>query len=473
MFTSRFFVAFSAVLALAGCGTIFRAQEAQRVLEPKGFGCEEKSGKVCLRDYSLKELVGFAMTNRPSVVAAALNVADARLALQEIAANAPLVSGTPWTSPWLSANGGYSASQVPGGDNGLRWRTEGAASAGISLDILLYDFGRNEAQAQAQIERVIESEYALVREGYAVFDEVSSAYFSMLEKDGLLEVAITNEAEYAIHLQQAEAMLSAGEVQKLDVVNARARLYQAKQDVIAASNEVVTSGAELMRVLGIDASRGSRNEVYPSSGAALSTMMRGFAKTCYTVDTAFQLARTNAPAMAIARARLRAASRSVDAAVADLMPSVSAQVGISWVDPVWAWHWGVSAVQSIFQGFRKVTAVDRAVVQMHVAATAVDEAEQQLTRELEGEIAVRDNAGKAWETAKATVAAAREELALAKARYLEGDASRVDFTEAMSHYATAMGSRITAFYATQKAEAKLFATMGNLPDYKEEEIHEK
>ena len=473
MFASRLLIVFSAVLALAGCETVYEAREAQKELEPKGFGLEEKSGKVCLRDYSLKELVDYAMTNRPSVVAAALNVADARLALREIVANAPLVSEFPWSSPWLSANAGYSAAQVPGGDNGLHWRTEGNASAGISLEILLYDFGRNDAQAMAQVERVIESEHSLVREGYTVFDEVSSAYFTMLEKDGLLEVAITNEMEYAIHLQQAEAMLSAGEVQKLDVVNARARLFQARQDVIAASNEVVTSGAELMRALGIDASRGSRNEVYPPSGEALSTMMRGFAKTGYDVDTAFQLARTNAPAMAIARARLRAASRSVDAAVADLMPSVSAQVGISWADPLWAWHWGVSAVQSIFQGFRKVTAVDRAVVQMHIAATAVDEAEQTLTRELEGEIAVRDNAGKAWETAKATVAAAREELDLAKARYLEGDASRVDFTEAMSHYATAQGSRITAFYATQRAEAKLFATMGNMPDYKEEGIHEK
>ena len=229
----------------------------------------------------------------------------------------------------------------------------------------------------------------------------------------------------------------------------------------------------MMKALGVDVTRGTRDEVFPATGNALGRVMCGFARTDYGVGAAFDLARTNAPAMAIARARLRAASRDVDRAVADLMPSVSAQVGISWTDPLWTWHWGVSAVQSVFQGFRKVTAVDRAVVQMHAAATSVDEAEQQLSLVLAQQIAVRDNAGKAWETTKASVAAAREKLEMTKARYLEGEDSRVEFADAVADYATELGTRISAFYSTQRAEAKLFATIGKLPDYKEESIHEK
>ena len=469
----KFFSAVTVVLAVVGCTTIYNAQMAQQALEGKGLGAEDvRGGKVDLRDYSLKELVDFAMTNRPSVAAAALEVADARLALKEVVADAPLVSAFPWNAPHLSLSGGYSAlSETSPDSNGLRWQTEGNASAALSLQVLLYDFGRNNAQANAQVERVIAAEQELVREGYAVFDEVASAYFTLLQNDALLAVALTNETEFAVHLQEAQERLDAGEAQRLDVVRARAELSQAKENTIAKSNLVVTSGASLMRALGIDAARGTREEVYPPDGNALSTLTRGFAKTDYDVQAAYQLARTNAPAVSVARARLRAASHAVDYAVADLMPSVSAEVGISWADPLWTWHWGVSAVQSVFQGFRKVTAVDRAVVQMHVAATGVDEVEQQLSLELQQEIAVRDNAVKAWETARATVRAAREELKLAKARYLEGDASRVDFTDAVSHYATALGSRVQAFYAAQMAEAKLFATTGVMPTYWEESTH--
>ena len=462
----------ASLLALAGCTAISTAYEAQRALEAKGSGAAPASvEKVCLADCSLKELVHFAMTNRPSVAAAALAVADARLALREIAADAPLVSYSPWTSPHLALSGGYAASSEAA--KNLSWRTEGNASAGLSLQLLLYDFGRNQAAANAQVEKVLAAEYDFVREGFAVFEQVSTAYFTLLKSDALLKVAATNEIEYALHLKQAEERLSAGEAQRLDVTRAKLDLSQAREAMIAASNQVVTSGAALMKALGVDASRGTCEEVYPLQGDTLSAVFRGFADTTYDVDSAFAPARTNAPAVAIARARLRAASHSVDRAVADLMPEVSAEVSLSWADPLWAWHWGVNAVQSIFQGFRKVTAVDRAVVALQTSAAAVDEAEQQLSLDLETAIANRDDAVKARETARASVAAARENLDMVKARYLEGDASRVDFTDSVSDHATALGRRITAFYAGQIAEARLFAITGRLPEYREEILKEK
>ena len=82
-------------------------------------------------------------------------------------------------------------------DHRLRSGTTGNASAGLSLDILVYDFGRNRARANAQVERVVSAEYALVSEGYAVFEEVSEAYFTLMARDALLEVAQTNAAECA------------------------------------------------------------------------------------------------------------------------------------------------------------------------------------------------------------------------------------------------------------------------------------
>ena len=472
MKSGRFFGCLSGLLVVSGCMTIFNAHEAQQNFEAKGSGTRtEAMTKIDLSDCSLRELVEFAMTNRPAMVSAALSVADARLALREIAADAPLVSYSPWTSPHLGFSGGHSESSVA--DNKIKWRTDGNASAGLSLDILVYDFGRNASRASAQVERVIAAEYEFVRTGYAVFNEVSSAYFNLMESDALLAVAVTNETEFALHLREAEDRLAAGEAMKLDVTRARSNLYQAREEVIVASNEVVTAGAALMKALGVDVSRGTRDEVYPTSCDGLRTVMRGFSRTGYDVQAAFDLARTNAPAVAISRAQLRAASRQVDYAIADLMPSVSAQIGINWADPLWVWHWGIDAAQSIFTGFRKVTAVDRAVVAMQTAATAVDEAEQQLSLDLETAIAVRDNAVKKLETARMSVIEAREDLGLVKQQYQEGEVSRVDFTEAVTSCARALGNRVTAFYTGQRAEAALFAIIGRVPEYREEAVNEK
>jgi len=473
MASSRLFVVMSLALALSGCLTIFNAQEAQRSVRDKGEGVVPASEgeRLDLTGYSLRELVDFAMTNRPSMVAAALAVADARLALREIQADAPLVSGTPWNAPQASVSGGYDAASAA--DRSLHWQTEGSASAGLSLNILLFDFGRNQAKAGAQAERVIAAEYDFLNAGYGVFEETSTAYFTLMTKDALLEVAITNETECALRLKQAQDMLDAGEATRLDVTSARLELSQAREETIVASNNVVTAGAELMKALGIDVTQGTRNEVFPPSEHSLWVVLQGFAPTEYGVAEAFDLARTNAPAMAVTRAQLRAASRQVDAAVADLMPSVSAEIGINWTDPLWAWHWGVGTVQSLFTGYRKTTAVDRAVVQMHQASASVDEAEQKLSLDIETAIAVRDDAVKALDTARLSVSNALENLNTVKMQYQAGDASRVDYTIALSKYATTLGGRVKAFYTGQMAESKLFALIGRLPEYDEAEIEEK
>ena len=459
------------LLTVIGCTTIFNAREAQVLVSDRGEGVRPEAAKLDLSDRSLHELVDFALTNRPSMASAALAVADARLALREIAAAAPLVSYAPWLSPHLGVSVGTSESSTRA--KRLKWRTDGNASAGLSLDILIYDFGRNAAQARAQAERVIAAEYEFVTAGYAVFEEVSAAYFNLMAKDALLEVALTNETEYAMRLRQAQDRFAAGEAKRLDVTAAKLDLSQAREATIVASNDVAMAGAEMMRALGVDISRGTRDAVFPASGKALSEVVRGFATTGYGVEEAFELARTNAPSMAVVRARLRAASHAVDYAVADLMPSVSAEVGIQWTDPLWAWHWGVSAVQSLFEGFRKTTAVDRAVVKLHSAAADVDEAEQKLSLQLETAIAARDNAVKSLETARVSVANALENLNTAKAQFSEGDVSRVDFTIAIAKYTDALGKRVSDFYTGQAAEARLFALLGRLPDYREEILKEK
>lgn len=469
----RNFAVLAAIPAIAvGCSTVFDAREAQKAVADKGSGAESRAvERIDLRGSSLERLVGFAMTNRPSVVLARLAVENARLALKEVAADAPLLSTTPWTSPHLSVGGGYDAASESSASR-LGWHTEGSASAALSLDLLVWDFGRYSAKADAAAENVIAAEEELIQEGYVVFDDVTSAYFNLLEADALLEVARTNEYEFAEHLRQARDMLSAGEAQRLDVTRAQMDLSKARQSTVAASNLVVTSGAELMRALGIDADRGSREDVLPVRSDLFASVVRGFDGTGYGVGEAFDLARTNAPVTAIARARLRAARSRVDLAIADLLPTVSASASLSWADPFWFWSWGVGAAQTLFTGFRKTTALEQAVVSMKSAASEVDEAEQKLSLAVELAIAERDNAKEALAAAWASVKSARENYDTVKAQYHEGDASRIDFTDAIGGYATAVGSCITAFYRGQIAEAKLFAIVGRVPAYHEEVVKE-
>lgn len=465
-----------ALTVAVGCTTIFDAREAQEAVRPKGEDASsvgEAAPQVDFRAWPLARLVDFALTNRPSVVSKALAVRDARLALKALAADAPILSDTPWTAPSLSVSGGHSeASEAVRLDDGSLWRTKGGPSAALSLELLVYDFGRYAAKARAQAEQVVAAEQALAEAGFAVFQEVAEAYFDFFERRALLEVAQTNAQQYAAHLSQAEERRQAGEANRLDVLRARLDLAQAEQAVVAASNRVDTTGATLLKALGIDVSRGTWQAAFGTDPVGIASVRRGFAATDEDVGAAFAFARTNAPALRVARAKLRAASHMVDAAVADLFPSVSATASLSWTDPLWVFRWGVTASQTLFQGFRKTTAVDRAVVALESAAADVDAAEQDLSVSLETAVANRDNAREAVSSARAAVRSAAENLDTVREQFAIGSASRVDLSEAIASDSQARGDCISAFYDGQRAEAALFARTGRVPRFREAVVRE-
>ena len=453
--------------ALAGCGAVRDAKRAQRNAADAMTGAEVPGAALDLKGRTLQELVEFAHKSRPSMRSAALAVEDARLRLREIAADAPLASMTPWNALSANASLGYSESSKTAHWSDLKAKTLKSKGTGaLSLDLLIWDFGRNAASVRAQTESILAAELSLEKEGYTVFGDVSTYYFELLRNEALVEVAITNLHQNAQHLAQAEDLYREGEAQQLDVLRARLDMARAAEVLVAASNDVTVAGANLMAAMGVSADRGDYLSVLGTRVPMLADKAPpAFRKTTYTVEEAFDFARTNAPSMQIARAKLRAASAQVDRAVADLFPSISASVSLNWTDPVWYWRWGVSAAQTLFTGCRKVTAVERAVVAMKSAESDVHAAEQALSRNLGIAIAERDNAMEALRTAIESVRQASENLDTVRSRFEVGDVSRVDFTDAVSAYAEALASRVKAFYRGQMAEAALFELTGTEPQY--------
>jgi outer membrane protein TolC len=196
-------------------------------------------------------------------------------------------------------------------------------------------------------------------------------------------------------------------------------------------------------------------------------MMRAFNDTEFDGQEAYKTALTNSPSIQISRAKFRAANSDVDRSVADLYPTLTASVSLNWADPLWYWNWGVNAVQSLFTGFRKTTAVDRAVVALKSAASQVDEADQTLFMNLSTAIAERDTAKQALSTAETSVREAAENLDTVRRQYDLGDVSSVEYTKAVSDYVDALGNVVRAFYRGQSAEVDLITVMGVFPIFNE------
>ena len=452
-FTKIVLCAGTALVLACGCDTIKRARLAQaRVAEDASS--TPKGGRVDLRGLRLVDYVAWAMNHRPSIEAAHLAVSNAVLELARVTSDRELQA---------NLSSGFSQSTANRTSHFSGHQDRGKFTSDVSFDLLIYDFGRVDARERQARANLVAAQRDLADEEFAVFNDVAQAYFTLRQNDALLEVARTNEYQYAEHLRQAESLLKEGEVKKLDVLKARVDLSDARLAAINASNDVVTAGAEFIRALGLSAERASRADVMDVAKQALEFSQRDLQPTTYGTEAALDLARTNAPSLMVLRAKLHAASAEVDYAIADLFPTLSFSGAVSFADPAWNWSWGFKAVQSLIDGYRKRTFVDEAVVAMELARVALAEAEQNLSRDLAVAAAVRDNARESLATARVEVQQAKENLDTVVAQYRLGDASRIDFTDAASGYARALGARAKAFYAGELAEAKLIRLTGHAP----------
>ena len=452
--------------AVAGCGTIRRAEIAKdEVADAAHPELSAQPARVNLTGFQLPDFVDFAMTNRPEVISAELAVEDRMLAIRTVESAKPFM-------PHLTASAGYGQSTANGGSH-FSWHNSGKFGGGFSLEMLLMDFGRHDAELRAACEDLAAAELQLAETRLGVFEDVATTYFTLLMNDALLDVARTNEWECIHHLAQATNRFENGEAKLLDVLRARLDLSEAVQSRISASNNTVKAGAEFIRALGLSADRASREDVLSVAQGGLSWTLKEFESSSMTAAEALEFSRTNSPAMMIKRAQLRAAIDDVDWAVSDLFPELKLSTSFNFADPAWNWSWAFNAAQSIFLGWRKTTAVDAAVVRMRSARMAVESAEQALSRDLAVAIAVRDDSAASLDAARTSVRQARENLRVADEQYRLGEASRIDYTDAVADYAAALGKRVKAFYEGQYAEARILRLTGGGPLYHHLTVHER
>ena len=80
-------------------------------------------------------------------------------------------------------------------------------------------------------------------------------------------------------------------------------------------------------------------------------------------------------------------------------------------------------------------------------------------------IANRNDSVASLAAARTSVRQAHENLRVANEQYRLGEASRIDYTTAVSDYAVALGKRVKAFYEGQLAEARIIRLIGAEPLY--------
>mgnify|MGYP001187782231 CR=1 FL=1 len=429
----------SLVVLLGGCKTVKQARLAQSDsdrLAGETTVTASQAGLTDSRPYALTNLEQIALLYHPSILQARQSVESARLAVRTVRAG---------RLPTLSAGGSYSRSTQNSWGHSTHTEMQGSWSGSASLDFLLYDFGKLDAQEKKAIAGLIAAEEQLRQTELDVAYAVQTSFFELLRSVELYRVALESERQYAEHLEEARTMLQVGTRRSYDVTKAEVDWGNARLAVITDSNNFVTARAQLDRDIGL------AEQTHFAVGTGEMPLCLG------SIDDLMAVARKEAPSLAVLSAKTRAASSAVDQTIADLYPDLSLGADASLSGRnfpfVWNYSWAAKIAQDLFSGFRKTTAIKDAVTQLRIARANQADAEQSLYFKLVQADAKRMSSQKSLEVAEMVLRQAAENLAIVNEQYRVGLSSSIERTDAQVTLTQAQADVVRARYDYQNALA--------------------
>ncbi|WP_094603921.1 Outer membrane protein TolC [Sporomusa silvacetica DSM 10669] len=188
-------------------------------------------------DKTLEDCIKAALTNRPGLAQAQVNVDIAKTNIKVAESGNKLTVAATASEKWHD-------SDFPGADYN-------AWSIGINASYNLFDGGLVKAQVKGSKAQLTKATEQLRQTKDSVQLEVRQAYLNMLEAEKRIETSkvavVKGEEDYKI----AQVRYSAGVGTNLDVIDSQVALTSAKTDYVQALYDYNTSRAKLNKAMGI------------------------------------------------------------------------------------------------------------------------------------------------------------------------------------------------------------------------------
>lgn len=451
--TNRSLLSAFAFLALAVHG-LGAQQPAQPAVSQPALVAAQQPGQDLPR-VTLQDALRLAAQYAPAMVQARQNVRTAQWGKRT-------AQGAYLPSLSTSASGSRSPSQRYNSQTGQYVTVPApySESYGISAQINLFTGFQRGANTRAAAATMDLREAAQLQQEYAVALSTKQAFFTALAAAELVAVAETQLRRSGEQLRLASEKLRLGATTRSDSLGAMVDYGNTQLQLIQARANLQYAQVNLGRIIGTDGA------VAPVPDTALETRLGA-------LDTAAlrREALATAPTVRQAEASVAAARASYAAQRAQYMPSVSASWSQNWSrstaairDTVpWLGTWNVRLSMSypIFNGFQRESAVASADANVITTTANLRDAQLALDANLTQTIAGLNSAAQQIDIARASVAAAEENLRMQQERYRLGTSTIVDLLTSQSASNQAQANLVQARYNYLVARAQIEALVGH------------
>lgn len=338
-------------------------------------------------------------------------------------------------------------------DNTYADRNTSNTQWGVNLSLPLFDglnTPRQVAYAKASLAASLQQLEA-IRDNVTL--NVIAGYLQVLYQKELHQEALHQEALSSYELTRRKALLEAGKIPEIDMLEAESQLAQDRMSVATAANDTRLALVDLAQLLYIDDIDGFDIEPIDTNLPAMpmAPLAELYARAVGRSHT-----------ISAARANITAAERGIDVAKTGYIPRLSfnAGIGSSYYtvsgfsnDPFgrqmknnYATSMGFSLSIPIFDGLQTRSQVNRAKVQKVNAELQLDQAEQELMRQVQQAYYQADGARARLAAGETACDAANKAFEAMQEKYSVGRATPTDYEQAKSKALTATTQAIQARY---------------------------
>lgn len=338
------------------------------------------------------------------------------------------------------------------------------AHAAVSFSQLIYDFGKttntinvgqlNLDATSAQLQRQIQD---------TVF-QVKKAYYKVLEKKRLIDVAAEAVKSFQQHLDRANVYLKAGVRTKFDVINAEVELSQANIKLLRANYGLKTARVALVEVLGVQPHQGKYG-LY-SDAVRLDNILESMPPVPDTLDKLLADAIEQRADIIQLQQLTEAAKANYARVKGDYWPSITAEAKYNDYDTELSlykdsWEVGVACTWEFFSGFRTKGAVAEAQGRLLENRAQLQNLQLAVVREVTDSYLKTHENRESVQMALQTLELAKENLLLAEKRYQSGAYDVIEFNDAQLSLTRTRNELVLTYYGYLIAFASIEHAIGS------------
>ena len=321
----------------------------------------------------------------------------------------------------------------------------------------LYDGGATANLVEGVKQSIKVQDYEIARTRLEVVFAVKSAFYDVMKRRDLLEVARSSRTDAEKHLEQARALYTEGVSPRADVIKVEVQVSNAGLEVIRAENAVLQALANLAAAMGLPAS--SDFAVTPAGSIA------SVSSTLPPLTESITQAQTGRPELRGIMARIEAAQTNIRQIESGFYPNLSLDAAVGQQESTYPpsgrkWSVGLTLGIPIFERLTTRSKKSQAVA----ALAAMRATELQTMRGVELEVqqswlALKEALERRAVTGKAREQA-EEDRRVSEGRYQEGVGNILDVLDAQAALTQAKTNEVVATYDIATATAKLDRATG-------------